>query len=186
MPVWLSWLSTGLLTVAHIMISGSSDPVPHQALHWAWSLFGVLCPSPTALPPSPGSLSLSLSLPKKKNKKRKWSSCPIWLSKRALRFLTLQLPVSRVVFFFLTEPWLQCHSNHKSTDPYFTIRHYWSTWINNLSAASSSDMPCLLHLYHDPSPNEPLCKPQRFILLLPAPQQYSTRNVTKGNGKSNT
>lgn len=47
-------------------------------------------------------------------------------------------------------------------------------------------MPCLLHLDDDPSPNKPLCKLHRLMTLLPTPHQCSIRNVTEGNGKSNT
>lgn len=115
---------------------------------------------------------------------KKWASTSYMIEHKGPSFPTPQWPLPAGFYFKaalttrLLQPRVYC--------PYFTIRHYWSTWINNLSAASSSDMPCLLHLYHDPSPNEPLYIPHRLMVLLPAPHRCSTRNITEGNGKSNT
>lgn len=111
-------------------------------------------------------------------------SYPIWLSERALPFSQHNYYYLCQLGFRLREAWLWGHSNHKATAPYFAIRRYWPTWINNLSAASSSDVPCPLHLYHDPSPNKPLYKPHRLRATLAAPRQCSSRNTTDGNGKA--
>ena len=50
-PGWCRWLSIGLLVLAQVMISGSWDQVPCQALCSAWSLFEILSlPHPLPLP----------------------------------------------------------------------------------------------------------------------------------------
>lgn len=108
---------------------------------------------------------------------------PIWLSKWALRLSHHNYLCQQR--YFWKETWLQGYSNHKPTAPYFTIRHYWSTGINNLSscirfrhALSSPYVPWLF-------PSESFCKPHRLMALLPPPDQCSTRSVAEGNGESN-
>ena len=71
-PGWLSRLSIRILISAQAVISWLWDRAPHQALHWAWSLLGILSPSPSA-PPSVCSCvcASALSLNKKINLKNK-------------------------------------------------------------------------------------------------------------------
>lgn len=128
--------------------------------------------------------SFTMTLNCKGNHLKSEHLSPVWLSKRLFRSQNAIIICQQ--HFLLREPRLRGHSNHKSTAPYFLIKHYWSTWAINLSAASSSDRPCLTIYTMTLLQISLFANPTDVWPLLPAPHQCSTRNVTEGIGKRNT